>query len=126
MEKTILVPVDGSIASLEAIKFAITMAKAYGDQIKVVNIQQSHKILGESIINDAETVLKKEDIPYSSMIRIGTPPSIEIISEAKDDAVRCIVMGSKGSGNSSKNLGSVSSAVLKISPCPVVIVPSSE
>lgn len=124
MNKTILVPIDGSTSSLEALKFAITMAKAYGDEIKVVNIQQSHKILGETIISEAETELKNEHIPFSSTIRIGTPPSIEIISEAKEETVRCIVMGSKGSGNSSKNLGSVSSAVLKMSPCPVVIVPA--
>lgn len=122
--KTIVVPIDGSSLSKNALTFAITMAKAYGDQIRVVNVQPYHDILGETIIKEATALLEKEDVPHSSTVRIGAPPSIEIISEAKDENVRCIVIGSKGSGNTTNHIGSVSLAVLQMAKCPVVVIPS--
>lgn len=124
MNKTILVAVDGSSLSHNALKFGISMAEAYSDQLRLINVQQFHQILGENIIKEAEALLQNTNIPYSSTIRIGTQPAIEIISEAKDEAIRCIVMGSKGKGDSNNYLGSISSAVLSMAPCPVVIIPS--
>lgn len=123
MSKKIIVPVDGSRTAQNALIFAITMAKAYGDQIELLNIQPNHPILGESVIAEAASQLEEARILYSSKIRVGTP-SIEIITEAKDDNVRCIVMGSKGSGNTERKLGSVSQATLSMSPCPIVLIPS--
>lgn len=120
----ILVAVDGSALSLKALEFAVSMAKAYFDEIRVINVQPFHQILGENIIKEAETALQNLNVLYTSTIRIGTQAAIEIVSEAKDEAIRCIVMGSKGIGNSKNNLGSVSSSVLSMAPCPIVIVPA--
>ncbi|WP_071591171.1 universal stress protein [Calidifontibacillus oryziterrae] len=120
----IVVPVDGSIIATNALKFAITMAKAYGDQIRLINIQPSHQILGESTIREASALLEEERVLYSSKIRVGTP-ALEIITEAKEKDVRCIVMGSRGNGNgSSGKLGSVSQATLAMAPCPIMFIPS--
>lgn len=122
--KKILVAIDGSAFSIKALEFAISMAKAYSDEIRLINVQPFHQILGENIIKEAEAPLQHSNVFYTSTIRTGTQAAIEIISEAKDASIRCIVMGSKGVGNSSNDLGSVSSAVLSMAPCPVVIVPS--
>lgn len=122
--KKILVAIDGSALSIKALEFAISMAKAYSDEIRLINVQPFHQILGENIIKEAEAPLQHSNVFYTSTIRTGTQAAIEIISEAKDASIRCIVMGSKGVGNSSNDLGSVSSAVLSMAPCPVVIVPS--
>lgn len=122
VNKTIIVPVDGSQSANKALQFAITMAKAYGDNIRVVNVQSSATALGEPIIQEAATALEQAGMPYSTKIRIGTP-SIEIFSEANDEQVRAIVMGLKGAGNSNKKLGSVSQATLSLVPCPITLVP---
>ncbi|MCP1146403.1 universal stress protein [Lysinibacillus endophyticus] len=124
MNNTIVVPVDGSRIAQNALKFAITMAKAYGDEIRVINIQPSIAILGEGIIKEAEALLENEGVIYSSKIRIGTP-AIEIISEANGDSVRCVVMGSRGmNADSSRKLGSVSQATLTMATCPIMFIPS--
>lgn len=122
MYKKIIVPIDGSKLAEKALSFAITMAKAYEDQITLLNIQPNHQILGESVIAEAAALLEEAGVPYSTKIRVGTP-SIEIITEAKDNNVRCIVMGSKGAGNSARNLGSVSQATLVMVPCPIMFIP---
>lgn len=124
MNKTILVAVDGSSLSHNALKFALSMAKAYSDHIRLINVQPFHQILGEKIIKEASELIENTGIPYSSTIRIGTQPAIEIISESKDESIRCIVMGSRGKGDSSNYLGSISSAVLSMASCPVIIIPS--
>ncbi|MDQ0156269.1 universal stress protein [Robertmurraya andreesenii] len=123
MSKKIIVPIDGSKTSQNALSFAISMAKAYGDQIRLINIQPNHQILGESVIAEAARLLEEARVLYSSKIRLGTP-SIEIITEAKDADIRCIVMGTKGAGNSDRKLGSVSQATLTMAPCPIVFIPS--
>jgi len=122
----ILVAVDGSALSLKALEFAVSMAKAYFDEIRLINVQPFHQILGENIMKEAEASLQHLNVLYTTTIRTGTQPAIEIVSEAKDESIRCIVMGSKGVGNSSNDLGSVSSAVLSMAPRPVVIVPSNQ
>ncbi len=124
MSKVIIVPIDGSSSSKRALEFALSMAKAYGDEIRLVNVQQHHTILGEPIIQEAATMIEKENVPYTSTIRTGTLPSIEIVSEGKEENVRCIVIGSKWAGNSANRFGSVSEEVLKMATCPVVILPS--
>lgn len=125
MAKTLLVAYDGSYVSQDALKFAISMARAYGDHIRVVNVQQSHELLGEHDIKEASAILEEEGVPYTTTIRVGMP-SIEILAEARDKAVRCIVMGSKGKGNTRNDLGSVSMAVLAMAFCPVVVIPARE
>lgn len=119
----IIVPVDGSKIAQNALEFAITMAKAYGDQIRLLNIQPNLKILGENTIKETISIVEQAGIPYSSIIRIGTP-AIEIITEAKEKDVRCIVMGSRGTNaSSSQKLGSVSQATLTMAPCPIMFIP---
>lgn len=121
----IIVPVDGSKLSLEALKVAIAMAENSRDEILVLNIQTSHEALGLVAIKEAEQLLKEHQVKYETKIRLGFP-SVEIISEANSPDVKFIVLGKRGSGSTGSNhnkLGSVSNAVVDLAPCPVVIVP---
>lgn len=118
----IVVAVDGSFIALKALQFAISMAKAFGDEIRLINIQQNLEILGEATIKEASEIVEKENVPYSSTIRIGTP-AIEILNEANSKDVRCLVMGMKGANNTTDKLGSVSKAIISFATCPVTLIP---
>ena len=121
----LIVPVDGSKLSMEALKVAISMVEHNDDQLLILNIQTSHQALGLVAITEAEALLKQSNVKYETKIRLGFP-SVEIISEAKNPDVKFIVMGKRGEGaggTEAKKLGSVGNAVLDLAPCPVVIVP---
>lgn len=122
MTKKIIVPIDGSAISIRALQFGIHLAKALGDEIRVVHVQPMLEVLGENIIKEATEILEEADVPFTTTIRIGTP-SLEIIAEAKEDNVRCIIMGTKGSGNATGEIGSVSQATLAMTPCPITFIP---
>lgn len=121
----IIVPVDGSKMSLEALKFAIKIAEKTEDELLILNVQSSHEALGLVAIKEAETLLKDYQVKYESKIRLGFP-SVEIISEANSSDVKLIVLGKRGAGTTGGNtnkMGSVSNAILELATCPVVIVP---
>lgn len=122
MKKKIIVPVDGSAISLQALQFGIKLAQALGDEIRAVNVQPMLEVLGESIIKEAAEILEKANVPFTTKIRIGTP-SLEIIAEAREENVRCIIMGTKGSGNTTGEIGSVSQATLAMTPVPITFIP---
>lgn len=121
----IIVPVDGSKMSLDALKFAIEIAEKTENELLVLNVQPSHEALGLVAIKDAEQLLKEYPVKYETKIRVGFP-SVEIISEANSDDVKLIVIGKRGTGAKgieTNKLGSVSTAIVDLAPCPVVIVP---
>ena len=120
MGKTILVPVDGSTNSFKALTEAISLAKQLGDEIRILNIQQTLKELGMATIKEAEQIIAKENVSHSTKIRTGIA-AIEIISEANDPSIRYIVMA-VGKGKK-EDIGSVSRRVVEISTCPVILVP---
>lgn len=137
----IIVPVDGSERSAEALKYAEEMAAKYSSELLLINVQpRNDGTFSIHDVNDAEWIKGKEefgmerlkeaaegllcDVPVSMKVRFGIP-SIEITSEAKEQEAMCIVMGSRGNGPVvSAILGSVSYGVLHLSPCPVTIIPS--
>lgn len=125
MKKAILVPIDGSKRSLAVLPFAIQLAKACGDEIILLNVHGTAQILGEALLKEAVSIVEQERVPYQAKVRIGNPTT-EISSEARNDNIRCIVMGFKGAGmnQEGKVLGSVSSGILQLSPCPVTLVPN--
>jgi len=139
----ILVPVDGSKYSIEALKVAVDCAKTKGASIDVISVasdatgidlevsaSEREKIgqrleqQADSIVKEACEVMSKAGVKAECKV-IGTSSSIadailEFSEEARTDL---IIMGSRGLSPSSRfKMGSVASQVVKYSDCSVHIV----
>lgn len=137
----ILLPVDGSAVSLEAVRFAIRMAHA-GLQTSVVlaNVQEAATLYELVVAHDpqvieqvsvaagahtllaAEALLQQAKIPYQCEVASGDPAHtlIDILERFECDLV---VMGASGTGPLRRALlGSVSNEMLHAAAVPVMIV----
>ncbi|TWH46902.1 universal stress protein [Sporomusa sp. KB1] len=154
MKKDILVPFDGSKNAIEALHWAVTIAKALQEKIIVLNVQSSfHTVhtkiffnentirdyqqqLFQEIIVSAKKILEDSGVAYELKLRIGDAKD-QICQEAGIDdtveagscspnGVRMIIMGSRGMNPMLGGvLGSVSYGVVNVAQCPVTIVPYS-
>ncbi|CQR72864.1 Putative universal stress protein [Sporomusa ovata DSM 2662] len=154
MKKDILVPFDGSKNAIEALHWAVTIAKALQEKIIVLNVQSSfHTVhtkiffnentireyqqqLFQEIIVSAKKILEDSGVAYELKLRIGDAKD-QICQEAgiddtieagscSSDGVRMIIMGSRGMNPMLGGvLGSVSYGVVNVAQCPVTIVPYS-
>lgn len=141
MFKTIIVPVDGSTGSERILLFAEHVARHNQAQVIVVHayavpaayawtegfaalLKQLEAIANE-VVQDAVDALRAAGVTASGDVRQGDPVTAIL------DAVRIhegdlIVMGSRGQkvdNVAEAILGSVSSAVLLRTYCPVLVVP---
>lgn len=136
----ILVPVDGSDHSKEALKEAIKMAKAFSAKILLLNVQPHYdtahtKIffskeeirsyaeeLGEEVFKSYLPLLEEAGIPYEKKVEMGNPAE-RIVETAEKWKSDYIVMGARGLGPLRGTLlGSVSYGVIHQASCPVLIV----
>lgn len=128
----IMVPVDGSLPSIEAFKKAVHISKRNQAEIYLVTIldktrdkeeaayQQRSK---EELHNALENYADKENVSISKNIRTGNPK--ELIAEVllKEWNVDLIVIGATGKGRIAKMvLGSVTNHVTRYATCDVLIV----
>lgn len=141
----ILLPVDGSELSLEAVRYAIRLASE-GLQMSFVIanvqepttlyemmvahdaevLQQISAAAGAHLLAGAEELLNQADLDHESEVAAGDPAHtlIDIIERFGCDAV---IMGARGMGALNAALvGSVSLEVLRTSPVPVTIVKARE
>jgi nucleotide-binding universal stress UspA family protein len=142
MKKQIIVPIDDSTHSHQALQYACTFAKEVDADIVILNVQPSyesspnfHRFVSKSEIQDfiqetAGGVLDKaiqtvghQDIHIEKVVSKGVP-KCEITNLAKERNAYCIIMGTRGLGAvKSAFIGSVSLGVLQLAPCPVTMVP---
>lgn len=141
----VLVPVDGSAHSLEALKVAVDFVKCKGAEVYVISVvpfiggMEDHEISPkrrertmESIENLANTavkhaleVLDAQNVVPSGSRTVATSISVPdaIIDFAETEKIDLVIMGSRGLSTSSRfKLGSVASQVMKYSPCSVYLV----
>ena len=149
MIKNILVPIDGSEHSNNALKFGLELAEKYSAKLTLLSVAQpvvvtgpmfitqpmmpptstamyvqaiesAHKKMLEDTYNRAKA--EKPDLEISKMLVDGRPADriVEIADKEKFDL---IVIGSRGVGGVKKFfLGSVSDRVADEAHCPVLIV----
>ena len=147
MFNKLLVPVDLGNKSKSAIKKAIQIAHQFNSHVIILNVKeefmnteememarvsiQELKEKFKSISLDAKTEIKKiiktlhaEDINIEVKLREGKA-SKEIINTSNELDVDMIIMGTNGR-DSIKDiiLGSTAENVIKVSKCPVLIIPS--
>jgi nucleotide-binding universal stress UspA family protein len=141
----ILLPVDGSSVSLEAVRFAIRMARS-GLETSVVlaNVQEAatlYELLvahdpqvleqvsaaaGAHTLEAAQQLLRDANISFESEVASGDPAHT-IIDMVERYGCELVVMGASGTSPlRSALLGSVSNEVLHAAAVPVMIVKAPE
>ncbi len=141
MGEKILVAVDGSENSLEALSEAVELAKLIHNKIVVVNVQPSFRTLHSRLFINEETIkeyqkelfdnatksateyLQKNEADFELKLLIGDP--VQQISQLADKlSVKYIILGSRGMGVVKGTvLGSVSNGILHQTKIPLLIIP---
>ncbi len=149
MIKNILVPIDGSEHSNNALKFGLDLAEKYSAKLTLLSVAQpvvvtgpmfitqpmmpptstamyvqaiesAHKKMLEDTYNRAKA--EKPDVEISKRLVDGRPAD-RIVEIADKENFDLIVIGSRGVGGVKKFfLGSVSDRVADEAHCPVLIV----
>jgi nucleotide-binding universal stress UspA family protein len=147
MYTRILVPVDGSGASLKGLNEAIRLAKATGATLKLVHVVNElvmdysmapavyyEPIIvglregGKKVLVEAEAAVRAQGVQLESELieTIGARVSDEVIEVAKQWGAELIVMGTHGRrGLRRLAMGSDAELVLRRSPVPVLLVRES-
>lgn len=129
----LLVCVDGSENSIEALKHATNLVAESNSKITLLNVQEPRlfvvsraaaKELGEQILAHARSCVEGNKLAVESLLEFG-PPSDCIAELAQRRDHDLIVMGSRGLGPAKRFLlGSVSDKVSHRAKCSVLIVPN--
>jgi nucleotide-binding universal stress UspA family protein len=130
----ILVPLDFSDCSKKALQYGITLAKQFGAELILIHVLEPYALVPEAMpydfehINDAKEeleLLRKFILPpvrARAQLRTGTTDA-EIANAAKEFEVDLIVISTHGrKGLSRLVLGGTTEKVVRIAPCPVLIV----
>ena len=134
MLKKILAPTDFSDLSVRGVRYACRLAKDVGAEVTILNVV----IVDESGINKREMEENKqrlEEFVVKNVADIGAnlrirkvvdagQPYGAIVDCAENERIDLIVISSHGrSGLSRMLIGSVTDKVLRVAPCPVLVVP---
>ncbi|OOP57497.1 MAG: hypothetical protein AYP45_02845 [Candidatus Brocadia carolinensis] len=139
--KNILCPVDYSVYSEMALKYAIEFAEKYRAKLYLMHVLdiRVYDINEPELYNvnivDEETIAKLRErllrcvtedtrgkIPVEAIILQGVPFS-EIIRASKEHKIDLIVIGTHGrTGISHAIMGSVAEKVVRKAPCPVLTI----
>ncbi len=141
MFKTILMATDGSPTVERLLLFAEHLARANQAQVIVVHaysvptvyewteqygaMVESLRMVAQEVVDDAVDALTKVGIKAEGELREGDPAQV-ILDLAQLHQADVIVMGSRSQKRESmaeRLLGSVSMMVLRMSYCPVFLVP---
>lgn len=138
MVSRVLVAVDGSEQSTEALEYAISehpeadliaihvidiLAGMYGEHyVDYQEIRTGQEQRAEGVLNTAEEIAAEHDRELTTETIVGKPATA-IVDAAEEQDVDQIVIGSRGrSGVSRVLLGSVAETVVRRSPVPVTVV----
>jgi nucleotide-binding universal stress UspA family protein len=143
--ETILVPVDFSEHSKEALDIAVQLARLFGSTIHLLHcyhIQtagispygivlpsgyyEDIREAAEKRLNDWHEKVSGEGVKVESILSADSP-SLAINLAAAEIQANLIVMGTRGlSGLKHAMLGSIAERVVRLAPCPVLTVKDPE
>lgn len=139
--RRILAPVDFSDCSLEALEYAVQVAKQFGAALTILHVaepvaygldftlagaEQGRELRArwEVRLKDLAVLLERQGLPAEPLLSGGVPGD-GILARACERACDLIVMGTHGRrGVSQLVSGSVAAAVLRRADCPVLTVKS--
>lgn len=138
---SILIPIDGSKSSLNAVRYAIASIKeGLQADIHLINIQpvmvtvegyplfdyadieKAQQEQGKALLAEAGRLLDEAELGYTTHFKIG-PISFTIVEYAKTLNCDNIIMGTRGMGAFANLLiGSVTNQVIHLAEIPVTLV----
>ncbi|MEX1183265.1 MAG: universal stress protein [Gemmatimonadota bacterium] len=130
----VLVPVDISDVASAALSLALSWASALrspGGSADLVALHVSQKpdprsehdrVHGE-VGRARELARGAAHVVFSEQLVYGSDPAKEILRHAASMSADLVVMGTRGTGGTSSELGSVADAVVRDTPCPLLLVP---
>ena len=137
-KKQVMVPVDDSRYSFDAVQYSIDYAKCMECEILLLHChKQFPTTIGEPFLQKAidkilenandllepyREIYKGNDVPFRELFL--EEPAGKVISEtAEIEGINLIIMGSKGRSDlAGLILGSTAHKVLHTAPCPVLVV----
>jgi len=133
--KSILVPVDLSEASVQALDYAIDFAKPFKSEIVILFVieplyyagdlgllLEEQQRIARAELTQLERRVAKHRLACRTIVLRGTPYS-EIVAGAKKYKADLILMGTHGrTGLSHLLLGSVADRVVRTAHCPVLTI----
>ncbi len=136
--RRILVPVDFSASSGDALRFAHSLARPLGASIEVLHVMDPSGTMldrvadrpsggdpdtARGLLRDLVAALDSGSVPITERIEQGEPQE-RIVTLARDEGFDLIVMGTLGrTGRPLALVGSVADSVVRTSPRPVLTVP---
>ena len=145
--QAILVATDGSAAAGAALDAAIALAAETGGAIAAITVWQAlqgdyglaypsaakleelldaERTHAETALDDAAIRAAAAGVPIRTQLATGDPAE-QICAYAAEIDARLIAVGTRGHGSvASLLLGSVSNAVIRRAPCPVLVVRTPE
>ena len=137
----ILLPFDGSVHSINATNFALSLAKLYGAHVTIVycyefrgnmpevpdllikDIRSNMKTGAEETLKKAGDIFANQQVEYK-LKTVEGPAGYVLANLAKSKEFDLIIMGSHGHSDiAGLFLGSVTHKVLNTIYCPVLVVP---
>jgi len=137
--KTILVPLDFSRASMEALDYAVAFAKQFQAAIHLVHVHPADELssapgAGHLLLQSAEAIERLNEelagihrkhvsfCPENCHVRGGRPYQ-EIVELAREIDADLIVLATRGhTGLKRILLGSTAERVVRLAPCPILVV----
>jgi universal stress protein A len=140
--RSILVPIDFSIHSKKALKYAVPLAAQSGASLRLIYVVEPTVYpadlgFGQVVLPGVEDELRQKGaaelaelieteigdrVPASATVRTGTP-SKEILAEAEEKSVDLIVVATHGhSGVEHMLFGSTAERIVRKAHCPVLTI----
>lgn len=138
--KTILVPLDFSDASLQALKYTIRLAEKFKAAIHLVHVQRADELTtianaGHLMLNCADAIALMQDRLAEIQLQLDVQfwpenchvlsgrPFEEICQLAGEIAADLIVLPTRGhSGLKHVVLGSTAERIVRFAPCPILVL----
>jgi nucleotide-binding universal stress UspA family protein len=135
--KRIIIPVDNTKDSKEAVKRGVYLAKLLGVEAKIITVNDTHQFISSVILEER---LKKEasafledfkkiaetfDVKIETELIVGKPAE-EIVKIAKEDDLIIMAHHDKTKGIDKVMEKSVSREVVQNSPCSLLVVKTKE
>jgi nucleotide-binding universal stress UspA family protein len=134
----IAVGVDGSPESWRALEMTVRLIEAFGGHIDVLHarslegfdgaaapapLSETFAALEDQAHDEARNLLDHRGLDWSFSVRLGRPADV-LLNFLNEAAIELIVVGSRGQGLAARSvLGSTATALVNLSPVPVLVVP---